>query len=369
LYRILVSGMAYDDGKSGIAGYIEETVRELSKHHSVEIILLKKDAEIFPVGNIKITTVPDCLGRPFVNMVWHLFILPVLIFFKRFKYDFVFLPAGNRRVMSFYPVKTIVTVHDLSQFHVFEKYDRFRMIYIKKVLPFFLKKAHAFISVSENTMNDMLRYYKIPREKITVLYNGYRSIFKEVTETKVPQKDYILYVARVEHPGKNHLNLVKAYELMDKDLKNRYDLVFAGSLKERSSEVVEYVNRSESLKDIRFLGFVNSEDLPALYKNASLFVFPSFYEGFGIPLIEAMAAGIPVAASDRSSLPEIGGDAAQYFDPDKPDKIRTVMESILKDKSKKKEMIEKGFNQIEKFDWARHSEGIIKVYEASNGKG
>jgi len=256
VYRIFISGMAYDDGKSGIAGYIEETARELSKENAVEIILLKKDADIFPVRNVKIAAIPDFIGKPVVNMLWHLFILPVLLFFKKKKFDFVFLPAGNRRVLAFYPIKTVATVHDLSQFYVDEKYDKLRMIYIKKILPFFLKKAHAFISVSINTMNDMMKHYKIPKEKITVLHNGYRSIFKDHEKVKSSQKNYILYVARVEHPGKNHLNLIKAYELLDKSLQDKYSLVFAGSLKERSEEVVQYAGKSECSDNIEFIGFV-----------------------------------------------------------------------------------------------------------------
>jgi len=110
-----------------------------------------------------------------------------------------------------------------------------------------------------------------------------------------------------------------------------------------------------------------SEELPDLYKNASLFVFPSLYEGFGIPLIEAMAAGIPVAASEVSSLPEIGGEAAIYFDPKSPESMKNSIESILSDEKKQKEMIEKGFKQIEKFDWAEHAKGILKVFEGMNG--
>lgn len=364
--RIFVSGMAYDGGKSGIGGYINEVTKELARGHEVEIALLNCDADSFPVKNVKVKRVGDFLGKPLFNMFWHLFILPFYLLFNRKRFDLIFLPAANRRVLAFYPVKTVATIHDLSQFNVEAKYDKFRMFYIKKVLPFFLKKAHSFVAVSRNTKNDVLKYYGFSPEKIAVVYNGYSPVFNK-PHVKVPEKKYILYVARVEHPGKNHLNLIKAYEQMDVGLKKDYDLVFAGPLKERSEDVVEYVKKSEDAERIKFLGFVKENELADLYSQASVFVFPSFYEGFGIPLLEAMSSGVPVAASDRSSLPEIGGDAALYFNPDNPEEISKSIEKILIDRSLADELRKKGLKQVKVFNWKDHADGILKVFEGLDG--
>lgn len=362
MYRIFVSGMAYDGGKSGIGGYINEVTKELAKDHEVEIALLNSDIDGFPVKYVKVKRVSDFLGKSLFNMFWHLFILPFYLFFNRKKFDLVFLPAANRRVLSFYPVKTVATIHDLSQFNVEAKYDKFRMFYIKKVLPFFLKKAHSFVAVSGNTKSDVVKYYGFSPEKIAVVYNGYSPVFSK-PQTEVPEKNYILYVARVEHPGKNHINLIKAYEQMDDSLKKEYDLVFAGPLKERSEEIVEYVKKSEDAERIKFLGFVQEDELADLYSQASVFVFPSFYEGFGIPLLEAMSSGVPVAASDRSSLPEIGGDAALYFNPENPDEICERIEKIIKDKDLADELRKKGLEQVKVFNWKDHADGILKAFE------
>lgn len=368
MYKIFISGMAYDGGKSGIADYIDNVSKGLAGKNNVDLIVLKSDAVRFSSSGMKIITVPDFLGKPLFNMLWHLFILPFII--KRKKYDMIFLPAANRRVMAFYPYFTLSTVHDLSQFNVKGKYDFLRTAYIQKILPFFLKRSDRFIAVSRCTKNDMVKYLKINEDKIDVLYNGYKSTFSVKGNGTMSgfRKKYILYVARIEHPGKNHLNLIKAYENSGDDIRNNYDLVLAGPLKERSDEVIRYAESSKVKGSIHFTGFVDESDLPSLYRNASVFIFPSLYEGFGIPVLEAMASGVPVALSDRGSLPEVGGDAALYFDPEDVVSIRNSIERILRDEKLSGDLMEKGKIQTGKFSWDRHCEGIIELFERFNGK-
>lgn len=360
--------MAYDGGKSGIADYIDNVSKGLSCKNTVDMIVLKSDAARFSSGGMNIITVPDILGRPLLNMFWHLFVLPIII--KQKKYDMIFLPAANRRVLAFYPYFTLSTVHDLSQFNVKGKYDIFRTVYIQKILPFFLKRSDRFIAVSGCTKNDMVKYLKINEDKIEVLYNGYKSAFSIIGNGTPSgfRKKYILYVARIEHPGKNHLNLIKAYENSGDDIRNNYDLVLAGPMKERSDEVTGYAASSKVKNNIHFTGFVDESDLPSLYRNASIFVFPSLYEGFGIPVLEAMASGVPVALSNRGSLPEVGGDAALYFDPEDVVSIRNSIEMILRDEKLSFDLVKKGKIQTGKFSWDRHCEGIIELFERFYGK-
>ena len=370
MYKIFVSLMAYDKGQSGISDYINNVVFQLSKKHKLDLLILESDIKNFPIvsDNIKFIKVSDNFAKPIYNMLWHLFILPFKYNLK--KYDFLFLPAGNRRIFAFYPTFTISTFHDLSQFHIANKYDGFRMFYIRKVIPFFLKKVDRIVAVSQATKNDMIKFYKTESEKITVAYNGYNEEkFDSLPPNKSRQqildseKKYILYVARVEHPGKNHLNLIKAYELLSDEIKAEYNLICAGGLKERSEEVLEYHKKSEDEKNINFTGFFPAEDLVDLYKNASLFVMPSFYEGFGIPLVEAMACNIPVTCSDRGPLPEVGGDAALLFNPDKPVDIAKKITVILTNPILKEDMIDKAKERLKLFRWSLHADKIIKLYE------
>ncbi|MFT5661306.1 MAG: glycosyltransferase involved in cell wall biosynthesis [Sulfurimonas sp.] len=355
--KVLISTLAYDGGKSGIANYIENVVKALSVNSSIELIVNEDEVKYFNniSENISFRIVPRFYAKPLFNVAWHLFVLPFMI--KKDRYEWMFLPAGNRRLMCFYPIKTFVTMHDLSQFHVQNKYDRFRMIYIKKVIPFFLKSADKIFTVSENTANDMVTHYKMKRENLIVNYNGVNTEkFMPLHQWEKKVKPYILYVARIEHPGKNHLNLIKAYEKLDKIYKEKYDLYLVGSDWNGAEVVHKYANASSDSKRIKFLGYVENSALPKYYHNASLFVFPSFYEGFGIPILEAMASGVAVASSSTSSLPEVGGNAALYFDPESPVSISEVISTILGDSRCRENMSTLGLEQVKKFTWSKHIE-------------
>ncbi len=370
MYKIFISVMAYDHGESGISDYINNVVSELSKENKLDLLILREDLQNFPIrnDNIRFITVSDRLGKPIFNMLWHLFILPFSYNFK--KYDFIFLPAGNRRILAYYPIFTITTFHDLSQFHIENKYDSLRMFYIKKVIPFFLKKVNKIVAVSNATKKDLIEFYNCDEDKITVAYNGYDSNkFNQIPSSKSrleilgSDKKYLLYVARVEHPGKNHLNLIKAYELLPEDVKSEYNLVCVGGFKERSEEVLAYKENSKDSEKIIFTGYFPSEDLIDLYKLASLFVMPSFFEGFGIPLVEAMACNIPVICSNRGPLPEVVGDAALLFDPDSPHEIAEKIMIMLNNDEMRQEFIDKGNGRLERFQWSLHCDKILQLYK------
>jgi len=363
--KILISALAYDGGKSGIANYIENVVTALSKNMHIDLIVNEDEAELFKgiSNNITFKIVPRYLKKPIMNVLWHLLILPFKI--NKNEYEWMLLPAGNRRLMSFYPVKTLVTMHDLSQFNVGKKYDIFRMFYIKHIIPFFLKRADKIFTVSENTANDMVLHYGMNKDELVVNHNGVNTeSFSPApgsdAKTSKTDKPYILYVARIEHPGKNHLNLIKAYEKLPERYKQKYDLCLVGSDWNGAEVVHKYASISKDHKRIKFLGYVHNDELPHYYRNATLFVFPSLYEGFGIPVVEAMASGTPVATSSTSSLPEVGGDAAVYFNPRSPENISEAMHKILKDPSCRKKMCELGHEQAKKFNWDKHAEIIQK---------
>jgi glycosyltransferase involved in cell wall biosynthesis len=373
MYKILVSAMGYDGGKSGISEYINSTVLELAKKNKIDLMILKKELENCPFkgnDNINLIIYSDFLAKPAINMLWHLFIFPFTFSFK--KYDFVFLPAGNRRLFCRYPIKTYITMHDLSQYHIENKYDKFRMYYVKKIIPRYLKKADVIFSISESTKKDLIKYYQLDEKKIVINHNGFDSTVycdkdkdKENNKEILPNngKKYIFYVARIEHPGKNHLNLIKAYEMLPAAIKSEYDLLFAGSFWSDGEKVAEYAKKSPDSENIKFLGFVKDEAMPGLYRNASLYAFPSFYEGFGIPILEAMSSGIPVVCSNTSSLPEVGGDAVHTFNPEQPKDIKKKIELVLNDKTLKDGMIKRGLARVKEFSWAKHCNIIIKEFK------
>jgi glycosyltransferase involved in cell wall biosynthesis len=370
MYKILCSAMGYDGGKSGISAYMNEVIAGLSEDHCIHLLILESEIENFPLQeskNLKFIIYSDFYAKPLINMLWHLFFLPFTLNFK--DYDFIYLPAGNRRLFCRNKIPTLVTFHDLSQFHIEAKYDKFRMAYIKKIIPYFLKKVDRIIAISESTKKDIVHFYKIDESKISTNHNGfdgklYKSLSGEREFIHLPvKKKYIFYVARIEHPGKNHLNLIKAYELLPKNLKDEYQLICAGSSWNGADEVYAYAQKSPDAKNIHFTGFVDFSALPSLYKEASLYAFPSLYEGFGIPLLEAMGSGVPVVCSDRSSLPEIGGDAVLLFNPDEPEDICHKMQQVISDNGLKEQMISKGLERAKNFTWSRHCKQIIEEFE------
>ena len=368
--------MAYDKGKSGISVYINETIKALAQNHKLTILILESDHKIFPVKNpnIEFKIFPDSLAPALKNMLWHLFVLPGKLNFN--EYDFLFLPAGNRRLFYKFPIFSIATLHDLSQYHIQGKYDSFRMFYIKKVVPFFLKKAAHIMCVSKSTLNDAVKYYKIPQDKLSVNYNGYDKdtyhckldLNPKILEKYGIRENYILYISRIEYPGKNHLNLIKAYELLPESIKNKFSLVLGGSFWPGSEIVKEYAEKSPDAEKIRFIGFVPTDDLPTLYTKSNLYVFPSFFEGFGLSLVEAMACGTPIICSDRSSLPEVGGDASLLFDPDDPTQIAKVIEKVLASSQLQEDMKAKGFERLSMFDWQLHAQKLVEIYEENKIK-
>lgn len=369
--KIFVSAFVFDDGKSGISNYIENTLFNLANNHEVYVAILKKDIKNFTRkhANIHFIPFPNILENSILNLIFHMFILP---FFIRKDYDFIFLPAANRRLMAFYPKFTIATFHDLSQFNVNSKYDLFRMFYIKHIIPIFLKPIDEIIAVSNNTKLDLEKYFHINSKKITINYNGLdTNLFKkqnkgsdEIKKKLSLSKDYFLYVSRIEHPGKNHLNLIKAYELLPSEIKEKYDLVLVGNARENAEVVFDYISNSKDKDSIKVLGFLENEELPIVFSNAKLFIFPSFYEGFGIPLIEAMAMEIPTLCASNSSLLEIGKSVSKFFDEHNPSNISSVILEVLNDEQMQKHMISSGLSELKKYDWSYHANKIIELYRA-----
>lgn len=371
--KILISVLAFDGGKSGIADYIVSVCRELSKRHKLELLIHPSDAEIFPVKNTNIVFifVAEYLKKPLFSMFWHLYILPFLI--KANNYDLILLPAGNRRLFARFPAQTVVTFHDLAQYYVPDKYDRFRMYYVKTIIPHYLRKAPIVMAISENTKNDLIKYYNLSLDRIEVNYNGYdvEKLKTDLSEAEIRQvynlqRPYFLYNSRIEHPIKNHLHLIRAFELLPDEVKEKYDILFTGTESYGSKAVFDYVKGSPVKNNIKFLGYVDSNYMGALYKYAELYIFPSLYEGFGIPLLEAMACGIPVLCSNRSSLPEIGGDAVLTFDPEMHADIAAKILMLLNNPELKQRMIKRGLERVRQFSWQNHVEKMLNLVDSKN---
>lgn len=292
--------------------------------------------------------------------------------------DIIFEPNINLLPSS--RAKKTVTFHDLS----FEKYGNFfsakqtfwhNFVDPKKLA----NEADLIIAVSESTKNDLVEIYGIPFEKIKVIYSGIGRAARG--EQKIACKDadlknirgkydlpkkYMLYLGTLE-PRKNIIGIIKAFEIFKKNFpKNEEKLVIAGSKGWLYEEIFRTAGKSLFKSDIIFSGFIDDKDKAILYNLSNLFVFPSFYEGFGFPPLEAMAQGVPVITSDCSSFPEVVGDAAIMVNPYSSTQLAEAMAEILFNNELREKLIKKGLLRAKKFSWEKCARETLEVFENMN---
>ncbi len=275
------------------------------------------------------------------------------------------IPVGIQKQKG---LKTVVTIHDLI-FLRYPEYYRWteRAIYLRK-FRYACRHADKIVSVSEQTKKDIVTYFGIPEEKIEAIYQScdpaFQGIMSESTLTGVKAQyqlpdDYILYVGSFTS-RKNLLCLIDALSLVKESLD--VPLVMIGSGGEYKNRIVEKINRLGLGNRVCIRSDVPNEDLPAIYQLAKLFVYPSFYEGFGIPIIEGMSSQVPVITSRDGCFIEAGGPDSRYIDPDNTEELATAMEEVLTDSGLAARMIEKGNDYIRRFHGQETSTRLIDLY-------
>jgi glycosyltransferase involved in cell wall biosynthesis len=272
--------------------------------------------------------------------------------------DFV-LPPTRRAT------RTLLTVHDLSFLHYPEAFVPTLRRYLERVVPRSVARADHVLADSEATRADLIAHLGTAPEKVDVLYSGVDPRFgpeskageRERLEKRygVGDQPYILSVGTVQ-PRKNYTRLIRAFA----SLRAEAQLLIAGGKGWLYEEIVAEAEEHEA---VHLLGFVEDEDLPALYRNAALFAFPSLYEGFGLPVLEALACGTPVVCSDASSLPEVAGNAALLVDPLDIDVLTEAMARVLGDADLRQAMIARGLQQAARFTWERAARQLLDMLE------
>jgi glycosyltransferase involved in cell wall biosynthesis len=363
--KIAISACAADAGQSGIGQYIFEIVSRLSEQgdKSVKFVVFT-EADNLKVkqlarDNVQIRTLSSFWSRTLPNLVWHFLWLPLLLLVGGYQ-QVIFL-AANRRLAWTPMVASVGVVHDLSQLHIKGKYDRFRIFYALQLLTRLMTRLSHCVCVSHATAKDVMDYAGVDARRVETIYNGADT--QRFAQRITPELDdsyradlgivhpYILYTARLEHPGKNHIGLLRAFAILQRRCKTPLNLVFAGSRWTGAEEIDAEIGRLGLTQAVILTGFVPNERLPALVQQATLFVLPSLFEGFGIPLVEAMAAGTPVCASRVASIPEVVGDAGLLFDPALPKDMAQIMLSVLQTPQLAAEMSQRGKHRADMFDW------------------
>ena len=277
--------------------------------------------------------------------------------------DFVLPPVSGH-------IPTLLTVHDLSFIHYPELFPAPLIHYLNRVVPWSIGRATHILADSQATKQDLMTLWQVPAEKITVLYCGVAARFKPVTDSKrltavrhkytLGDTPFILNVGTIQ-PRKNYQMLIRAFEPVAD--KFPHNLIFAGGKGWLYDEMMTEVERQGLNGRVHFIGFVDDNDLPALYSSASLLTFPSLYEGFGLPLLEAMACGVPVVSSNASSLPEVVGNSGLLLSPHDEAVWSASLNELLADPVRRARMVADGFRQARQFTWRKVGRELLSLYQ------
>jgi glycosyltransferase involved in cell wall biosynthesis len=270
---------------------------------------------------------------------------------------------------------TVVTIHDLVAFTHPETIPWKYALYMRGRIRRAVRTARRTICVSESAKRDVVRLLDAPSEKIASIHHGVAERFRPETPERIfevkrrhgLERPYLLFVGNLE-PRKNLAGLVRAFRIVRREQSEPIDLVVAGQIAWKSGELLKELNAEDVRDAVRLTGYFPLDDLPALYSGALAFVFPTLWEGFGMPVLEAMACGAPVVASRVPSIEEIAGDAAIYVDPHSPDSIAQGIRDALGGAVPKEEWRRRGMERATHFSWLETALRTLEVYERARSE-
>ena len=364
-----------DGGKSGIGQYEICLARHLLAADAEDefVLIAREDAlDFFPPASERLSISPygSKYEKPFPNLIWHHTALPRIA--KREGLHLLHL-STQQRFMSRKPCKLVGTIHDLGTYHVRNKYGKIRDIYLKRLGRAFARKLDHVISDSRFTKSDVINFFDIPEDRVTVIHLGldfdrfHRRDRGEcrnyIAEKHCIREPFLVYIARLDHPSKNHVNLLKAYSIMRTEYGIEHKLVLGGSDWFGSDKIYEAVDELGLKDHVVFTGFVPDEDLPIFYCAAEMLVFPTLFEGFGFPPLEAMACGVPVTCSRVGSVPEMVADAALMFKPTNSEEIASSVHSVLSNDELRGNLVKKGLERATHFRWEETARRTVEIYK------
>lgn len=372
--KIGLSTSVMQRGRSGVGQYVLALVRALlpaARHHEITLFALEDDAPRFAFARdaMRIVTVPEFCRSAVRDIAWHQTVLPILV--RRLGLEVLHVPS-YRRMLAMKPCALVATIHDVAPFRLAGKYDRARMFYGRVVARRLAWRQDEIIAVSRHTACDVAAFFGLPRQRLTVVPNGLdhdrfhpraEGDRRAIAARRGITAPFFLYVARLEHPAKNHVKLIRAFNRFKAASGSPWQLVFGGSDWHGAEHIHAEMQRSPFRDAIHPLGFVSDAELPAWYRAADGFVYPSAYEGFGMPPVEAMACGCPVLSSDRGALAEVVGGAAMVLDPDDEAAFANQLHRFAGDTDLRLDLREAGLEHARQFDWARAAEATLGVYQ------
>ncbi len=364
-YNIAIDATSIPERPTGIGNYTKGLIDALSKingPYKIFVFVRTVHRELF---NHKNLTIVNCGNlNTFKRILWEQLSLPFLV--KKYKIDLLHSP--NYTIPYFARCRKVCTIHDLTSYIYPNRRKRIHGCFFRLMIKLSVANADCIVSVSENTKKDILRIFNDLRTPVECVYQGFGSIYSTKAKTNKlsyksnVKKPYFLFVSTIE-PSKNIERLIDAFCSFSNTTDKKYSLYISGKLGWGYTKVLQKIKTESQNHQIEYIGYVKDDELVNLYRNAHAFIYPSLYEGFGIPPLEAMACGVPVLCSNNSSLPEVVGDAAITFDPYCTKEIESAMKQISSDPKLREELIIRGHSQCKKFSWNNNAEKTISLYQ------
>lgn len=352
--------------QSGVSTYIRHLVQEMGTLEwpgEMLVYLPSPDAAREIPGRLRARVSPIELHRPAARILWQHSLFPFLL-----ARDRVALLHATMNVAPWWtPCPVVVTIHDLAYLRYPEVHPLGRRLYLSALTRITVRRARAIVAVSRFTRDEIVRFFRVPPQRIRVIYEGYDPAFRPLPAAEVeafrkqhnlPER-YLLYVGNLE-PRKNLPTLVRAFARIAAE--HDLVLVLAGPPGWGYTGLFRLVEALGLEGRVRFPGFVPAEELPLWYNAAVAFVYPSRYEGFGLPPLEAMACGTPVVVSSASSLPEVVGEAAVQVDPDDVDSLAGALLELLTRHELRETYRERGPERARRFSWSRAARETLFLY-------
>lgn len=303
------------------------------------------------------------------NIIWHQWAFQMLQ--KQYKCDIAYIPNFSLLIWKIIP--TVVTIHDLIEFNVPGKFSKLRMVYRKIIDPLMVRNSNYITTVSECSKKDIIKFCGAKEDKIKVITNAVdqkrfklydkETIDKVLNRHNLEYQSYFLFVGTIDYPGKNIMSIIKAYELLKSTKGVKEKLVIIGKNGFNAKIIYDYVNQSTYKESIIFTGYLEDSELPLLYAGCKIFIYLSLYEGFGLPVLEAMSCGVPVICSNTSCFPEVIGDLDVLVSPLDIKQIKEKIELLISNKDYYKTIAQESYKRAGHFSWEKSAQEYYNVFK------